>query len=83
MNIFEIYYNAVANSYDTDLDGAKEIIEKFIKELKKELDESDDEKVKTLWYEEFAGKEYPDAEEFLATIFMFGKNPFIPKKRNE
>ncbi|MBE6815222.1 MAG: hypothetical protein E7522_07225 [Ruminococcaceae bacterium] len=80
MNIYEVYYTAIANRYNTDIDGAKEIIEKYLKDLKKEIDESDDEKVKTLWYEEFAGKEYPDAEEFLNSIYLFGENPFIPKK---
>ncbi len=79
MNIFEMYYTAVANSYDTDVDGAKDIIAKFIKDLKKEIDESGDEKVKKLWYEEFNGEEYPDVEAFLGAIFMFGHNPFIPK----
>ena len=83
MNIFEIYYTAVANSYDTDFDGAKEIIAKFIKDLKKEIDESDDEEVKILWNEEFGGEEHPDVEDFLGAIFMFGHNPFIPKKKWE
>ncbi len=83
MNIFEIYYNAVANSYDTDFDGAKEIIEKFIKDLKKEIYESDDDEVKTRWNDFFEGEENPDVEDFLTVIFMFGKNPFIPKKRTE
>ena len=83
MNIFEIYYTAVANSYDTDFDGAKEIITKFIKDLKKEIDESDDEEVKILWNEEFRGEEYPDVEDFLGAIFMFGHNPFIPKKKTD
>lgn len=81
MNIFEIYYTAVANKYDTDFDGAKGIIAKFIKNLKKEIDESDDEEVKILWNEEFRGEEYPDVEDFLAVIFLFGDNPFIPKKK--
>ena len=59
MNIFEIYYTAVANSYDTDFDGAKEIIAKFMKDLKKEIDESEDEEVKILWNEEFGGEDTP------------------------
>lgn len=81
MNIFETYYNAVASYYNTDIDGAKKIIAKFIKDLKKEIDESDDKKVKTLWYEEFGSKENPEVEDFLASVFMFGYNPFIPKKK--
>ena len=80
MNFLQIYYTAVANKYDTDFEGAEKIIEKFIKDLKKEIDESDDEKVKKLWNDEFCGEEYPDAEAFLGVIFMFGQNPFIPKK---
>ncbi len=81
MNIFEIYYTAVANSYDTDFEGAKDIIAKFIKNLKKEIDESDDEEIKTRWEDYFEGEDYPDVEDFLTVIFMFGHNPFIPKKK--
>ncbi len=81
MNFLDIYYTAITNTYNTDVDGAKEIIEKYLRDLKKEIDESDDEKVKTLWYEEFAGKDYPTADEFLTTIFLFGSNPFIPKRK--
>lgn len=81
MNVFEIYYTAVANSYNTDFDGAKEIIAKFIKDLKKEIDESDDEEVKTRWEDYFEGEEHPDVEDFLTVIFMFGYNPFILKKK--
>lgn len=81
MNVFEIYYTAVANSYNTDFDGAKEIIAKFIKDLKKEIDESDDEEVKTRWEDYFEGEEDPDVEDFLTVIFMFGYNPFILKKK--
>ncbi len=82
MNIFEIYYTAIANKYDTNFEGAEKIVEKFIKDLKKEIDESDDENAKNLWNEEFCGEEYPDAETFLGVIFMFGQNPFIPKKKH-
>lgn len=80
MNFIDIYYTAVANKYDTDFNGAKEIIAKFIKDLKREINESEDEKAKTLWHEEFRGKECPSVEEFLSSVFLFGNNPFIPNK---
>lgn len=83
MNFLEIYYTAVANKYGTDFEGAEKIIAEFIKDLKKEIDESDDDEVKTLWKEEFCGVEFPDAEAFLGAIFLFGQNPFIPKKKSE
>ena len=79
MNFLDSYYKIISEHYNTDVDGAKDIIAKFIKDLKKEIDESDDEKVKKLWYEEFNGEEYPDVEAFLGAIFLFGNNPFIPK----
>ncbi len=80
MNFLDNYYMIISERYNTDFDGAKDIIAKFIKDLKKEIDDSDDEKVKIMWYEEFNGEEYPDVEAFLGAIFMFGHNPFIPKK---
>ena len=53
------------------------------RDLKKEIDESNDEEVKILWNEEFGGEEYPDVEDFLGAIFMFGHNPFIPKRKTD
>ena len=38
MNIFEIYYTAVANSYDTDFDGAKDLPELIIRKIKTNID---------------------------------------------
>jgi len=48
--------------------------------LKEDVDNSCDDKIKTLWFEEFQGKAHPTADEFLSTIFLFGKNPFTPQK---
>lgn len=79
MNFYEKYYNVISTKYDTDLDGAKIVLEKYIILLKEQIDKSNDEHIKTLWYEEFNGKEYPTPDEFLETIFLFGENPFIPR----
>lgn len=80
MNLFEIYYNAIANRYNTDMEGAEEILKKYIGELKDELDASDDEHAKELWNDHFCGATYPSTEDFLLSIIMFGENPYIPKK---
>ncbi len=79
MNFYEIYYNEIAKRCGTDSDGAKVVLEKYIILLKEQIDKSSDEHIKTLWYEEFNGKEYPTTDEFLEAIFLFGENPFIPK----
>ncbi len=80
MNFYEIYYNEISKRCNTDLNGAKIVLEKYIILLKERIDKSNDEHIKTLWYEEFGGKEYPTADEFLEAIFLFGENPFIPRK---
>lgn len=79
MNFYEVYYNEIAKRCSTDLAGAKVVLEKYIILLKEQIDKSNDEHIKTLWYEEFCGKEHPTPEEFLEAIFLFGENPFIPK----
>ena len=60
--------------------NAKIVSQKYIILLNEGIDKSNDEHIKTLWYEEFGGKEYPTADEFLEAIFLFGENPFIPRK---
>ncbi len=81
MNFLEIYYTAIANKYNTDFLGAKKIVEDYIIALKTDVDNSGDDKIKTLWLEEFQGKSHPTADEFLSTIFLFGENPFTPQKQ--
>lgn len=80
MNFLEIYYTAIANKFDTDTIGAKKILENYIMELKRDLDNSNDDEAKRLWFEEFQGKPHPSTDDFLSAIFLFGSNPFIPKK---
>lgn len=80
MNFLETYYTAIAHKYNTDFSGAQKIVEEYIVELKEDVDNSCDDKIKTLWFEEFQGKAHPTADEFLSTIFLFGKNPFTPQK---
>ena len=79
MNFYEFYYNEIAKRCGTDSNGAKVVLEKYIILLKERIDKSSDEHIKTLWYEEFNGKEYPTTDEFLEAMFLFGENPFIPK----
>lgn len=78
MNFWESYYTYIADRFNTDIDGAKKIIKIYIKELKQRIDNSDDERAKQLWLEEFNGVSYPEPDDFLASIFLFGENPFIP-----
>ena len=80
MNFLDGYYSCIANNFDTDTIGAKKIVEIYIKDLKRRIDESNDVKVKELWNEEFNGVLYPEADEFLSSIFLYGENPFIPQK---
>lgn len=80
MSFLDDYYNCIASSYNTDTIGAKKVVEKYIKDLKEEIDKSDDVKVKVLWNEEFNGVLYPEPDEFLSSVFLYGKNPFIPQK---
>lgn len=49
-------------------------------ELKRDIDNSNDDKAKKLWLEEFQGIAYPTTDDFLSVIFLFGSNPFIPEK---
>jgi len=83
MTLYEMYYtavyNAISKKYCTDIKGAKEIVEKYITELKEKIDNSQDEHAKQFWIDEFGDKAHPTADEFLETIFLFGENPFIPK----
>ena len=56
VDFYQIYYTTIANYYNTDVEGAKRILEKYIIELKKDVDNSNDdndEKLKTLWKEGF------------------------------
>lgn len=80
MNFLEIYYTAIANQFNTDLIGAKKILENYIMDLKRDIDNSNDDKAKKLWLEEFQGIAYPTTDDFLSVIFLFGSNPFIPEK---
>ena len=80
MNFYEIYYDEIAKRCGTDLAGAKVVLEKYIVLLKEKIDKSDNEHLRTLWREEFNGKDYPTVEEFLESIFLFGENPFVPEK---
>ncbi len=74
MNFYEIYYNEIANRCGTDLDGAKVVLEKYIILLKERIDKSNDEHIKTLWYEEFNSKESPTQEELIhARLFLVRK----------
>ena len=82
MNLIEGIYNIIAKSYNTDLDGAKEIVAKFLKDLKKEIDESGDEKLKTLWYEDFGDTPDPDPDWYVLSTFLVGHNPYTSKKQN-
>lgn len=50
MNFLEIYYTAIANKFDTDTIGAKKILENYIMELKRDLDNSNDDEAKRLWF---------------------------------
>lgn len=80
MNFSEKYYTAIANQFNTDLIGAKKILENYIMDLKRNIDNSNDDKAKKLWLEEFQGTAYPTTDDFLSVIFLFGSNPFIPEK---
>lgn len=80
MNFWDEYYSYIVNRFDTDAVGAKKIMKIYIKELKQRIDNSEDERAKQLWFEEFNGVVYPEPDEFLASLFLFGENPFIPEK---
>ena len=80
MNIIDRCYHLIATEFNTDTVGAKETISQYIEKLKAEIDTSDDEKAKQYWYEEFGNDSYPTPEEFIALLFVIGKNPFKPKK---
>ena len=80
MNFLEIYYTAIAKQFNTDIVGAKNILENYIIELKRNIDNSNDSEAKRLWFEEFQGKPHPSTDDFLSVIFLFGSNPFIPEK---
>ena len=80
MTFLETYYKTIANKYNTDVDEAKKMVENYIIKLKRDIDNSNDDKVKTLWFEEFQGKSHPSADKFLSSIFLFNENPFIPNQ---
>ena len=65
-------------SFSYDIIGARETVCQYIEDLKERIDNSDDEKAKSFWYEEF-NDNYPDPDEFLVLLFMTGENPFLPK----
>lgn len=71
-------YNLIAKEFHTDIIGAKETVCRYIEDLKERIDNSDDEKTKLFWYEEFSYNPYPDPDEFIALLFVIGENPFIP-----
>ncbi len=80
MNLIEDIYNIIAKRYNTDLDGARGIVVKYLKDLKKEIDESDDEKIKILWYEDFGDTDNPDPDWYVLSATLVGHNPYKPKK---
>lgn len=82
MNLIEGIYNIIAKRYNTDLDGAREIVVNYLKDLKKEIDESDDEKSKELWYEDFGDTDDPDPDWYVLSTALVGHNTYAPKKQN-
>lgn len=78
MNIIDTYYYLIAKEFHTDIIGAKETVCRYIEDLKERIDNSDDEKAKSFWYEEFSDNPYPDPDEFIALLFILGSNPFTP-----
>lgn len=82
MNIIDSYYYLIAKEFHTDIIGAKETVCRYIEDLKEQIDNSCDEKAKLFWFEEFNGVSHPDPDEFITSLFLSGKNPFIPKNKN-
>ena len=80
VNIYDKYYNKIAVRCGTDIDGAKFLLRRYIANLKLSIDDSDDEYKKRLWREEFGEDVYPTTDNFLTTIFIYGKNPFTFKE---
>ena len=80
MNFYDKYYNKIAERCGTDIDGAKFLFRQYIANLKLSIDDSDDENKKRLWREVFGEDEYPSTDDFLTTIFIYGKNPFTFKE---
>lgn len=54
MNIIDTYYYLIAKEFHTDIIGVKETVCRYIEDLKERIDNSDDEKTKLFWYEEFS-----------------------------
>ncbi len=79
MNLIDYHYNLIAKAFNTDMIGAKETLCRYIEDLKERIDNSDDEKAKIFWYEEFGEASLPDPDTFLVLLFMSGNNPFLPK----
>lgn len=81
MNLYDQYYNRLAEKLGLDIDDVKFFIRLYIANLKVEIEESEDEFRKELWRNEFGEDQYPTTDDFLTTLFIFGKNPFIPNKQ--
>ncbi len=79
MNLVDYHYYLIAKAFHTDMVGAKEMLCRYIEDLKERIDNSNDENAKIRWYEEFGNSPCPDPDGFLVILFMAGHNPYIPK----
>ena len=79
MSFQDVFCDSLMKKFDIDKEEAKFCLRLYIARMKFEVEESDDERKKELWHDEFGDVEYPTIEAYLTTVCIFGRDPFKSK----